>query len=75
MATESKIARWKLVVGYTAFAVVAFVLCLLLTFPYDAVRTRLVTEAAAHGLAVRIGGLRPGLSGVTATHVRVSKPP
>ncbi|WP_223635182.1 type II secretion system protein GspN [Corallococcus sp. EGB] len=75
MATESKTARWKLVVGYTAFAVAAFVLCLMFTFPYDAVRSRLVTEAAAQGLAVRIGGLRPGLSGVTATNVRVSKPP
>ncbi|NNC17114.1 type II secretion system protein GspN [Corallococcus exiguus] len=75
MATESKIARWKLVLGYTAFAVVAFILCLLLTFPYDAVRSRLVTEAAAHGLAVRIDSLRPGLSGVTATNVRLSKPP
>jgi type II secretion system protein N len=75
MATETKTARWKLVVGYTAFALVAFVLCLMFTFPYDAVRSRLVTEAAAHGLAVRIGGLRPGLSGVTATNVRLSKPP
>ena len=75
MATDSKTARWKLVVGYTAFALVAFVLCLLLTFPYDAVRTRIVTEAASQGLAVRIDGLRPGLSGVTATNVRVSKPP
>lgn len=75
MASESKTARWKLILGYTAFALVAFALCLMLTFPYDAVRSRLVTEAAAQGLAVRIGGLRPGLSGVTATNVRVSKPP
>ncbi|NBD08597.1 MULTISPECIES: type II secretion system protein GspN [Corallococcus] len=75
MASETKTARWKLILGYTAFALVAFVLCLMFTFPYDAVRSRLVTEAAAQGLAVRIGGLRPGLSGVTATNVRVSKPP
>ncbi|MCY1034182.1 type II secretion system protein GspN [Corallococcus sp. BB11-1] len=75
MASETKTARWKLIAGYAAFSLVAFILCVLLTFPYDAVRTRIVTEAAARGLAVRIGGLRPGLSGVTATNVRVSKPP
>lgn len=75
MPPETKPSRWKVVLGYAAFAVFAFILCLLLTFPYDAVRTRLVTEAAAQGLAVRIGSLRPGLSGITATQVSVSKPP
>lgn len=75
MPPETKPARWKLVLGYAAFAVVAFILCLFITFPYDAIRTRIVTEAAAQGLAVRIGSLRPGLAGITATQVRVSKPP
>jgi type II secretion system protein N len=74
MPPETKPARWKVLLGYAAFAVVAFVLGLFVTFPYDAIRSRLVTEAAQAGLAVRIGSLRPGLAGVTATQVRVSKP-
>ncbi|GEN08768.1 type II secretion system protein N [Myxococcus fulvus] len=75
MSTDSKPARWKVILGYGAFALVAFILCLLLTFPYETVRARIINEAAQAGLAVRIGSLRPGLSGVTATNVRVSKPP
>ncbi|MBU8894951.1 type II secretion system protein GspN [Corallococcus sp. H22C18031201] len=75
MSPDSKPARWKVVLGYAAFAVVAFILCLLFTFPYDAVRSRVVTEAAGQGLAVRIGSLRPGLYGITAHDVRLSKPP
>ncbi|MCP3060592.1 type II secretion system protein GspN [Myxococcus sp. K38C18041901] len=75
MSSDSKPARWKVILGYGAFALVAFVLCLLLTFPYETVRARIISEAAQAGLAVRIGSLRPGLSGVTATNVKVSKPP
>ncbi|NVJ07104.1 type II secretion system protein GspN [Myxococcus sp. AM001] len=75
MSSDSKAARWKILLGYAAFAVVAFVVGLLITFPYDAIRKRLVSEAAQAGLAVRIGSLRPGLAGITATNVRVSKPP
>lgn len=75
MPPETKPARWKVILGYAAFALVAFILGLFVTFPYDTVRTRLVTEAAQAGLAVRIGSLRPGLAGITATNVRVSKPP
>jgi type II secretion system protein N len=75
MATETKTARWKIVLGYGAFSLVAFLLCLLLTFPYDAVRARAVGAAADAGYALRIGSLRPGLRGLTATQVRVSKVP
>ncbi|WP_426731994.1 type II secretion system protein GspN [Myxococcus faecalis] len=75
MSPDTKPARWKVILGYGAFALVAFILCLLLTFPYETVRARIINEAAQAGLAVRIGSLRPGLSGVTATNVRVSKPP
>jgi type II secretion system protein N len=75
MPPETKTARWKVFLGYAVFAVVAFVFGLFVTFPYDAIRGRIVTEAAQAGLAVRIGSLRPGLAGVTATQVRVSKPP
>jgi type II secretion system protein N len=77
MATETKtkIARWKLVLGYGAFSLVAFMLCLLLTFPYDTLRARAVGAAADAGYALRIGSLRPGLRGLTATQVRLSKVP
>jgi type II secretion system protein N len=74
MATETRIARWKLVLGYGAFALLAFVLCLLITFPYDTLRQRAVGTAADAGYALRIGSLRPGVRGLTATQVRLSKP-
>jgi len=67
--------RGKRIAAYCAFAVLAFLLCLVLTFPYDAIRARVVTEAAAQGYAVRMSSLRPGLRGLTATDVRISKPP
>ncbi|PTL80441.1 type II secretion system protein GspN [Vitiosangium sp. GDMCC 1.1324] len=75
MAAETKIARWKLALGYGAFSLVAFVLCLFLTFPYDTLRRRAVDAAADAGYALRIGSLRPGLRGLTATQVRISKVP
>lgn len=75
MATETKTARWKLALGYGAFSLVAFVLCMMLTFPYDSLRRRAVDAAADAGYALRIGSLRPGLRGLTATNVRISKVP
>jgi type II secretion system protein N len=54
---------------------VALVLCLCLTFPYDTLRKRAVDAAADAGYALRIGSLRPGLRGLTATNVRLSKVP
>jgi type II secretion system protein N len=74
MPTENKTPRWQVALAYGAFAFVAFILCLALTFPYDTLRARIVSEAASAGFAVRIGSLRPGLYGVTATNVRVSRP-
>lgn len=74
MATETRIARWKLVLGYGAFSLVAFLLCLLITFPYDTLRQRAVGAAADAGYALRIGSLRPGLRGLTASRVQLSKP-
>ena len=75
MAAETKIARWKLGLGYGAFSLVAFFVCLFLTFPYDTLRRRAVDAAADAGYALRIGSLRPGLRGLTATNVRISKVP
>ena len=76
MAAETtRIPRWKLVAGYGAFSLFAFVLCLFLTFPYDTLRGRAVDAAADAGYALRIGSLRPGLRGLTASQVRLSKVP
>ena len=75
MAQEKPVARWKLVLGYTAFSFAALVFGLMVTFPYDTLRRRAVDAAADQGLAVRIGALRPGLRGLTATQVKVSKVP
>lgn len=72
---ESPLDKRKRVLAYVLFALAAFALCLMLTFPYGALRARLVTEAAAQGWALKLGGLRPGLFGLTATDVRVSRPP
>ena len=74
MPTETKTLRWQRALAYGAFALFALFLCLLATFPYDTLRARIVSEAAAAGYAVRIGNLRPGLHGITATDVRLSKP-
>ncbi|QRO00489.1 type II secretion system protein GspN [Archangium violaceum] len=75
MAAEIKTARWKLGLGYGAFSLVAFFVCLFITFPYDTLRRRAVDAAADAGYALRIGSLRPGLRGLTATNVRISKVP
>ena len=45
-------------------AVVAFFLCLMLTFPYDSLRRIAVEAAADAGYALHIGSLRPGLRGL-----------
>jgi hypothetical protein len=41
-----KTPRWQLVLAYGAFAFVAFILCLALTFPYDTLRARIVTASS-----------------------------
>ncbi len=62
---------FKLVSAYAAFASFAFLFFLYVTFPYDVVRQRLVAEAGAAGYDLHVGGLGPGLLGVTATEVLV----
>lgn len=73
MSSEKKPSRWKQVLGYGAFALVAFIVFFFLTFPYGTLRRRLVQEAAEQGYALRIGRLRPGLRGITATQIQLSK--
>jgi type II secretion system protein N len=75
MASQSKTSGWKVVLGYTAFALVALIACFLLTFPYGALRARIATEGLKAGYVVRIDTLRPGLIGLTAKNVRISQPP
>jgi type II secretion system protein N len=75
MATESKPARWKIVLGYSAFTLFALITCFLLTFPYSALRSRIALEGLKAGYVVRIDSLRPGLIGLTAGGVRISQPP
>jgi len=64
-------SRGRVIAGYAAFAVFAFVFWLYVTFPYQAVRDRVTSEAAAAGWTVSIGSLGPGLYGVTARDVKL----
>lgn len=67
--------KLKATLGYLAFGVFAFVLGLYLTFPYASLKRFLIAQAEAQGLQLRIGGLGPGLFGVTAYAVRVAPQP
>jgi type II secretion system protein N len=68
-------ARLKLVLGYTAFAVAAFVFFFYVTFPYDALRSRLRIEASKAGWDVKLGSLGPGFLGLKAKKVELRKKP
>ncbi|MFO0583080.1 MAG: type II secretion system protein GspN [Anaeromyxobacter sp.] len=64
---------WRVRLGYGAFAVLAFALALRWTFPSDALRERIVAEAAARGYTVNVqkAGLGGGLLGVRAEGITV----
>ncbi len=67
-----KLTGWRLTAAYVAFFVVAFVVALRLTFPVEAVKERLILDAAAQGYQVKMDDLSPsGLIGVRATGVTV----
>jgi type II secretion system protein N len=70
---EKKTSLWKRIVGYSAFALFSLFATFFLTFPYDALKHRVRIEADRAGYAVRIGKLGPGLLGVKAYDVQVSK--
>src|SRR5919197_3072488 len=72
---ERHIEPWKVVAGYAAFSAVAFLLFFYLTFPYQALRERIQTEAAAQGYDVQMKGMGPGLFGITARGVSVRRRP
>lgn len=65
---------WVVALGYTAFGFTAFVLFLYLTFPYEAFRSRLVSEAERAGFKVTIGSIGPGFGGLIARGVRIERP-
>lgn len=73
MPTLLRMSRSRVIAGYVAFSVAAFVLLFFLTFPYDAVEKRLSAEAASQGLHVSFRGLGPGFLGVSASSVQISK--
>jgi type II secretion system protein N len=52
--------RWRIRLAYAAFAILSFALALRWTFPADAVKQRLVLEAAARGWQVDAERVGPG---------------
>ncbi len=73
MPIKLKFGRGQKIAGYVAFSVFAFVFCFWLSFPYDAVRQRIVSDASAQGIRVQMGWIGPGFLGVSASNVRISK--
>ncbi len=56
---------WQRWAAYAAFTVVAFVFALRQTFPTDAVKERLVLEAASAGWQISVADVRPaGIAGI-----------
>jgi type II secretion system protein N len=61
---------WKRTAAYVAFFVASFLLALHHTFPIEAVKERLILEAAGRGWQLRMNDLSPaGLAGVRAREV------
>jgi type II secretion system protein N len=68
--TRIRLVGWKRTAAYAAFFVVAFLWALHVTFPAEAVKERLILEAAAQGWQVRLNDIAPqGLLGVRAREV------
>ncbi len=67
--------RWQRMAAYGAFSLFAFALCFYITFPYQAVTQRIVSEAASEGFVVQLGAPGPGLFGITASSARISRKP
>jgi type II secretion system protein N len=63
---------WRPRLGYGLFTALAFLLALRVTFPADAVKQRLVLEAAARGWTIEAAEIAPGgLFGIRAETVTV----
>ena len=66
---------WRRTVAWVGLGFFLFALFLALTFPYDAVRARIASEADAAGLWVRIDSMGPAFLGVSARGVRLGQRP
>jgi type II secretion system protein N len=66
---------WQRTAAWGGLGVFLFAFFLALTFPYDAVRARIASEADAVGLWVRIESMGPAFLGVSARGVRVGERP
>jgi type II secretion system protein N len=65
-----KLRGWQRWAAYGLFALVAFVIALRQTMPVEAVKERLIMEAAAQGWQVSVADVRPaGMAGVRMTSV------
>jgi type II secretion system protein N len=73
MRLKLKISRWQKIAAYVAFSLFVFIFWFWITFPYDATRRRLVSEASAQGYRLEIGRIGPGLMGMSASNLRISK--
>lgn len=71
--SEKKPTLWKRVLGYIAFTLFALFAMFFVTFPYDALQSRVRLEADNAGYFLRIGKMGPGLFSVRAGDVEVSK--
>jgi type II secretion system protein N len=69
------IVGWQRTAAWVGLGVFLFALFLALTFPYDAVRARIASEAEGAGLWVRIDSMGPAFLGVSARGVRVGERP
>lgn len=70
--TQWKLTGWRRTAAYAAFFVAAFVVALRLTFPVEAVRERIILDAAAQGLQIKMNDISPsGLVGIRAREVTV----
>jgi len=68
MDLDLKLKPWQRWAAYGVFAAAAFLLALRQTFPTQAVKERLIMEAAAQGWQVRVADVGPaGLLGVAMT--------
>jgi len=67
-----KLTGWRRTAAYAAFFVVAFAVALRLTFPVEAVRERIILDASAQGLQIKMNDISPsGLVGIRAREVTV----
>jgi type II secretion system protein N len=70
---EPRKRRLLRILGYVAFTLFSLVAGLFLSFPYDALRERLRTEADRSGYFLRIASVGPGLAAVRASQIQLSK--